>query len=80
MPELDDIELLEQYARDHSEAAFATLVTRHVNLVYSTALRSAGNPHAAEEIRRRSSSFWRGKRGVCPAAPFFPAGCIKPRG
>jgi RNA polymerase sigma factor (sigma-70 family) len=50
MPELDDIELLEQYARDHSEAAFATLVTRHVNLVYSTALRSVGNPHAAEEI------------------------------
>jgi len=50
MPELDDIALLAQYARDNSEAAFATLVTRHVNLVYSTALRSAGNPNAAEEI------------------------------
>jgi RNA polymerase sigma factor (sigma-70 family) len=50
MPELDDIELLAQYARDNSEAAFATLVTRHVNLVYSTALRNAGNPHAAAEI------------------------------
>ena len=50
MPELDDIELLAQYARENSEAAFATLVTRHVNLVYSTALRNAGNPHAAEEI------------------------------
>jgi uncharacterized protein (TIGR03435 family) len=50
MPELDDIELLAQYARDNSEAAFAALVERHVNLVYSTALRSVGNPHAAEEI------------------------------
>jgi RNA polymerase sigma factor (sigma-70 family) len=50
MPEIDDIELLAQYARDHSEAAFATLVTRHVNLVYSVALRNVGNPHAAEEI------------------------------
>jgi RNA polymerase sigma factor (sigma-70 family) len=50
MPELDDIELLAQYARENSEAAFATLATRHVNLVYSTALRNAGNPHAAEEI------------------------------
>ncbi|MFZ0828665.1 MAG: sigma-70 family RNA polymerase sigma factor [Verrucomicrobiia bacterium] len=50
MPELDDIELLAQYARDQSEVAFAALVTRHVNLVYSTALRSAGNVHAAEEI------------------------------
>jgi uncharacterized protein (TIGR03435 family) len=50
MPELDDIELLAQYARDTSEVAFATLVTRHVNLVCSTALRSVGNPLAAEEI------------------------------
>jgi uncharacterized protein (TIGR03435 family) len=50
MPEMDDIELLAQYARNHSEAAFATLVERHVNLVYSVALRNVGNPHAAEEI------------------------------
>ena len=50
MPEMDDIALLRQYAEDNSESAFATLVTRHVNLVYSTALRNAGNPHAAEEI------------------------------
>ena len=28
----------------------AALVTRHINLVYSVALRQAGNPHAAEEI------------------------------
>ncbi|HEY5069439.1 MAG TPA: sigma-70 family RNA polymerase sigma factor, partial [Candidatus Acidoferrum sp.] len=33
-----------------SEAAFAALVERHVNLVYSTALRSVGGTHAAEEI------------------------------
>ena len=65
MPELDDIELLEQYARDHSEAAFATLVTRHVNLVYSTALRSVGNPHAAEEITQAVFIILAGKaRGL----------------
>jgi RNA polymerase sigma factor (sigma-70 family) len=50
MPEMDDIELLAQYARNHSEAAFAALVERHVNLVHSVALRNVGNPHAAEEI------------------------------
>src|SRR5476651_732795 len=50
MTEPDDIELLRQYAGDNSEAAFAALVGRHVNLVYSTALRSVGNSHAAEEI------------------------------
>jgi uncharacterized protein (TIGR03435 family) len=50
MPELDDIGLLAEYVQHHSESAFATLVERHVNLVYSVALRSVGHSHAAEEI------------------------------
>jgi len=50
MPELDDHQLLAEFVRNESEAAFAALVTRYVNLVYSTALRFAGNPHHAEEI------------------------------
>ena len=39
-----------EFARSASEPAFAGLVSRHVNLVYSTALRFTGNPHHAEEI------------------------------
>jgi RNA polymerase sigma factor (sigma-70 family) len=50
MQELSDTELLRQYAEGHSEAAFETLVTRYVNLVYSAALRTTGNFHAAEEV------------------------------
>jgi RNA polymerase sigma factor (sigma-70 family) len=50
MPESDDIALLKQYADENSESAFAGLVTRYVSLVYSAALRSVGNAHAAEEI------------------------------
>ena len=50
MPESDDITLLRQYAESGSEPAFATLVERHVNLVYSTALRRVDHPQAAEEI------------------------------
>ena len=50
MTELDDHDLLAEYARSESEAAFATLVARYVNLVYSAALRYTGNPHHAEEI------------------------------
>ena len=46
----DDIALLRDYARNHSEAAFAALVARHVNLVYSVALRSVRDAHLAEEI------------------------------
>jgi hypothetical protein len=38
MTELDDHELLAEYARTGSEAAFAVLVARYVNLVYSAAL------------------------------------------
>jgi RNA polymerase sigma factor (sigma-70 family) len=50
MQEMGDIELLRSYADHNSEEAFAALVTRHVNLVYSAALRHVGNPHHAEEI------------------------------
>lgn len=50
MTELDDIALLREYAANNSEEAFATLVSRHVNKVYSVALRHTGNSHQAEEI------------------------------
>ena len=50
MQELDDNALLREYIERDSEEAFAALVTRHVNKVYSVALRLTGNPHSAEEI------------------------------
>jgi uncharacterized protein (TIGR03435 family) len=50
MQELDDRALLRQYTEENSEEAFALLVTRHVNKVYSVALRHTRNPHHAEEI------------------------------
>src|SRR5215472_6193003 len=50
MHELDDIALLQRYAERGSEDAFATLVARHINKVYSVALRHTSNPHQAEEI------------------------------
>ncbi len=50
MPELDDQQLLREFAENNSESAFATLVARHVNLVYSAALRFGGNSQHAEEI------------------------------
>src|SRR4051812_7982261 len=46
----DDMPLLQEYARRNSEAAFATLVSRHINLVYSVALRQVHDAHLAEEV------------------------------
>lgn len=46
----DDMTLVQEYAQNNSEQAFTTLVSRHVNLVYSVALRQAHDPHLAEEI------------------------------
>jgi RNA polymerase sigma factor (sigma-70 family) len=50
MQESQDSELLRRYAREKSDEAFAALVARHVNMVYSAALRKTGNPAAAQEI------------------------------
>jgi RNA polymerase sigma factor (sigma-70 family) len=44
------MKLLREYARQDSEAAFAELVCRHINLVYSAALRHVGIAAQAEEI------------------------------
>jgi len=45
-----DLELLQQFTCDHSQDAFTTLVNRHLNLVYSAALRQVYSPALAEEV------------------------------
>jgi RNA polymerase sigma factor (sigma-70 family) len=49
----DDASLLRCYADEGSEAAFAELVRRHVDLVYGAAMRRTGDPHRAEDVTQK---------------------------
>jgi len=45
-----DLQLLARYARDRAEDAFAEVVRRHVDFVYSAALRQVRSSQLAEEV------------------------------
>jgi RNA polymerase sigma factor (sigma-70 family) len=48
---MDDASLLRRYVDDRSEGDFAELVRRHLNLVYSAALRQVnGDTHLAQDV------------------------------
>src|SRR5262245_41110883 len=46
----DDMELVRQYAQNSSEQAFDTLVSRHINVVHSVAIRQVGSPDLAADV------------------------------
>jgi RNA polymerase sigma factor (sigma-70 family) len=48
-----DAQLLREYAENGFEAAFAEIVARHTNLVYSAALRQVSSPDIAAEVAQR---------------------------
>jgi len=50
MPDVDDIALLREYVERNSESAFAGIVERRINLVYSVALRFTGNSEDAQDV------------------------------
>jgi RNA polymerase sigma factor (sigma-70 family) len=50
MPDATDMDLVREYARHNSEAAFTELVRRHIALVYSVARRCTGNDNDAQDV------------------------------
>jgi RNA polymerase sigma factor (sigma-70 family) len=45
-----DLDLLRQFTRENSQEAFGEIVRRHLDLVYSAALRQVRSPQLAEEV------------------------------
>src|ERR1039457_4648904 len=50
MPDAQDMDLVREFVQDNSDAAFAELVRRHLNLVYSVARRCTGNDEDARDV------------------------------
>jgi RNA polymerase sigma factor (sigma-70 family) len=50
MQNKSDAQLLSEYGALHSEPAFAEIVARHTDLVYSAAWRQTGSPELAREV------------------------------
>jgi RNA polymerase sigma factor (sigma-70 family) len=50
MTDVNDMDLVRRYADSKSEPAFAELVHRHINLVYSVALRCVNNVQDAQDV------------------------------
>lgn len=63
MKGLSDIELLDDYASHRSEEAFRELVARHVDFIYSAAMRQLRNPHLAQEATQSAFIALAGKAG-----------------
>jgi RNA polymerase sigma factor (sigma-70 family) len=69
----DDAQLLRQYTDEGSESAFGELVSRHLNLVYSAALRIvAGDAHLAKDVAQTVFSDFAQKARALPANVVLP--------
>src|SRR5882724_10788163 len=79
----DSRKLLRDYAEGHDERAFSDLVSRHIDLVYSTALRrTGGDAHLAQDIAQivftdLARKAWRLPRDVVLSGWLYRHTCFR---
>jgi len=74
--EMNDWALLRDYSEGRSEAAFAELVQRHADLVYSSALRQTGDPHLAGDVAQAVFLSLARKGATIPRGAVIPGWLI----
>ena len=75
----NDMDLVREFARHNSETAFAELVRRHINLVYSVAIRFTGNTGDAQDVAQAVFIILARKAASLPARNVLTGCCMKPR-
>ena len=66
MDKRSDHELLNEFTTNASEGAFATVVNRHIGLVYSAAFRHVNDAHLAEDVTQAVFVLLARKAGAIP--------------